>query len=613
MFQTFDDKTDPSLGAARLAALRGELGACGLDGFIVPHSDRFQGEYLQARDERLMWLTGFSGSAGAAVVLAQEAAVFVDGRYTLQAAAQIDAGAFSAKVLGAGAVTGWLEKNAGKGAVIGYDPWLHTAAAADKLRRACARAGAVLQPVQTNPIDSVWAGQPPPPSARIVPQGLEFAGRSTADKLTRLRKTLADAGEDAVLVTFCDGVSWLFNIRGNDVIHTPIVHAFALVEKDSATLFTDPGKLDGVARNWLAPHAAIRPETDLGAALDALGTAKAMVRLDPDTAADWLALRLKTAGAKTSKAEDPTIGPKARKNAAERAGARAAHARDGIAMARFLAWFDAKAPTGTLDEIAAATELERFRAETNQLLDISFDTISAAGPNAALPHYRVSSASNRVIEPGSFYLVDSGGQYRDGTTDITRTIAVGEVSEEMKRRYTMVLKGHIAIATARFPAQTSGAQLDTLARAPLWLAGEDFDHGTGHGVGSYLSVHEGPQRISKTGTAPLEPGMILSNEPGFYKDGEFGIRIENLILVTEAVDIAGGSRAMMGFETLSHTPIDTRPLDLDLMTEDEIAWLNAYHAETRKRLIAKLEGAERDWLIAATEPVEPGTVRRKNI
>ncbi|VAW15591.1 Xaa-Pro aminopeptidase [hydrothermal vent metagenome] len=603
MFQDFGDKTDPSLGAPRLAALRAQLAALGLSGFIVPHADRFQGEYLQARDERLMWLTGFSGSAGAAVVLAENAAVFVDGRYTLQAAAQIDGDAFSHQELVGGALTGWLEKNAGEGTAVGYDPWLHTAAAANKLRRACTKAGAALQPVEPNPIDTIWPDQPAPPSARIVPHALEFAGKSAAEKLVQLREALADAGEDASLVTLCDGISWLFNIRGNDVVHTPIVHAFALVQKNCATLFTDPGKLDDAARDWLAPHAMISPETDLGPALDALGAAGATVRLDPDTAADWLALRLKAAGAKVSKAGDPTIGPKARKNAAERAGAHAAHARDGVAMARFLAWFDDKAPAGDLDEIAAATQLERLRAETNQLRDISFDTISAAGPNAALPHYRVSSASNRIIEPGSFYLVDSGGQYRDGTTDITRTIAVGKVPGEMKRRYTQVLRGHIAIATARFPVGTCGAQLDTLARLPLWLAGEDFDHGTGHGVGAYLSVHEGPQRISKAGTAVLEPGMILSNEPGFYKEGVFGIRIENLILVTEATDIPGGSRPMMGFETLSYTPIDTSPLDSELMAPDEIAWLNAYHAETRMRLIDQLQGPDRDWLIAATEPI----------
>lgn len=608
MFQDFDDKTDPTFGGPRLAALRGELKKAGLHGFLVPHADRFQGEYMQEGDERLMWLTGFSGSAGSAVALADKAAVFVDGRYTVQAAVQVDGAAFSQEAFKAGAVTGWLRDNVPTGKRIGYDPWLHTASAVKHLRKSLDALGVELVAVDQNPIDNVWRDRPVAQAGKTRSHPLEFAGQSTADKLAELRQTMDRDGEDACVLSLSDGICWLFNIRGTDVIHTPIVHGFAIIEKSGASLFLDQSAVDDETAKWLAPHARLFGEGELASALDELGAKNLTVRLDLDSAADWLATRLKASGAEISDNQDLTIKTKARKNPIEAEGARSAHKRDAVPMARFLAWVDGNASngeTGSIDEISAAKQLERFRTETNQLLDISFDTISAAGPNAALPHYRVSTKSNRTIEPGSFFLIDSGGQYRDGTTDITRTIAIGDVSPEMKRRYTQVLKGHIAIATARFPKGTTGGQLDTLARLPLWLAGEDFDHGTGHGVGSYLSVHEGPQRISKVSDVPLEPGMILSNEPGFYREGEFGIRIENLIIVTEPSVIADGSRPMMGFETISYTPIDVRPIDLTYLDSAEFAWLNAYHAETRLRLSAELEGADLEWMLRATEPLKP--------
>jgi Xaa-Pro aminopeptidase len=603
-FQTFEDSGERGASATRLAALRAELKRQDLDGFIVPRADRHQGEYVPPAEERLAWLTGFTGSAGTAIVLADRAAIFVDGRYQLQVRDQVDTALFSVEHLVDNPPDKWIEANLPKGARFGYDPWLHTADGAEKLTNAASAAGATLVAADPNPVDAVWTDRPAPPLGRVAVHDLKFAGEPAAEKLARVQAEIAKLKSDALIVSDPHNVAWTFNIRGSDVAHTPLPLSFASVPREGrASIYIDGRKLSNEVRDYLETLADVREPAAFADDLKALGSAKAAVRLDSATAADALARAISDAGGTVTRAADPITAIKAVKNATEIAGARAAQVRDGAAVANFLAWFDREAPKGKLSEIDAVAALETFRRDTGLLKELSFPTISGSGPNGAIVHYRVTRETNRTIEPGELFLVDSGAQYEDGTTDITRTIAVGRPSAEMRERFTRVLRGHIAIARAVFPEGTTGAQLDSFARQFLWAAGIDFDHGTGHGVGSYLSVHEGPASISKRGTAvALKPGMILSNEPGYYKEGAFGIRIENLVLVTEA-KIEGAEKTMNAFETLTLAPIDARLIEPALMTADEIAWLDAYHARVAATLGTLVAVDTRPWLKAATRPL----------
>ncbi len=602
VFQSFEDQADASKGAARAAALRTEMRRLGLDGFIVPRADRHQNEYVPSSEERLAWLSGFTGSAGLAIVLRERAAIFVDGRYALAVRDQVDLAVFEPLGLAAPGPMKWLEANLRNGARFGYDPWLHTPDQVERLNKALQSVGGELIAVEPNPIDLIWTDRPAPAMGKISLHPRKHAGEAAAQKFKRLAPLLA--GEDALVVSDPHSVAWLFNIRGADVSHTPLPLAYALVFKTGkARLYVDARKLDDALRKKLGLLADLKEPRHLERDLEELGRKGKRVMFDAATAPEKLVAIVREAGGVCAVAADPIALMKARKNAAELAGARAAHIRDGAAVVRFLHWFAQTAPTGMLTEIDAAKALETFRRETGKLKDVSFPSIVAAGPNAAIPHYRLTERSNARIGKGIF-LIDSGGQYEDGTTDITRTLAVGRPSAQMRDRFTRVLKGHIAIARAVFPKGTSGAQIDALARLPLWRAGLDFDHGTGHGVGSYLSVHEGPQRISKLGATPLEPGMILSDEPGYYYAGHWGIRIENLVVV-EPRTIAGAEREMYGFETLTLAPIDLSLIETKLLDGDEIAWLNAYHARVRKELSPLVEPTVRRWLAAATKRISP--------
>jgi Xaa-Pro aminopeptidase len=601
--QSFEDNGERAASAERLAALRAELKRRGLDGFIVPRADRHQNEYVPPAEERLAWLTGFTGSAGAAIVLATRAVIFVDGRYVLQVRDQIDTALFGVEHLVDNPPDKWLETNLPAGARFGYDPWLHTAEGAEKLARACTASGATLVPAEPNPIDSVWADRPASPLGRVVVHEAKFAGEAAAEKLARVQAEIGKLKSDALIVSDPHNVAWTFNIRGADVSHTPLPLAFASVPKQGRpAVYIDGRKLSNEVRDYLETLADVREPGAFSDALAALGAAKATVRLDSATAADALSRTIADAGGTVARGADPITLMKAQKNATEIAGTRSAHLRDGAAVANFLCWFDREAPTGKLTEIDAVAALESFRRDTGALKELSFPTISGAGPNGAIVHYRVTRATNRAIAPGDLFLLDSGAQYQDGTTDITRTIAVGAPTDEMRERFTRVLKGHIAIACAVFPDGTTGAQIDSFARQFLWAAGLDFDHGTGHGVGSFLSVHEGPARISKLGTAPLRRGMILSNEPGYYKAGSYGIRIENLVLVTETT-VAGAEKPMNAFETLTFAPIDRRLIEPKLMTADETAWFDGYHASVAAKLAPLVAPDTRPWLEAATRPL----------
>ena len=548
-FQSFDDSSERAQSAVRVAELRSELKRRGLDGFMVPRADRQQNEYLPASEERLAWLTGFTGSAGTAAVLDDRAALFVDGRYTVQASTQVDGNIFSIEHLVEHPPDRWLEQNLKSGAKLGYDPWLHTSEQVEKLRKACGTAGAELVAVDSNPIDGMWRDRPAPPTGKVTLREIKLAGERATDKLKRIRAEMTKLRADSLLVSDPQNVAWTFNIRGADVAHTPLALAFALVPREGRpALYVDAAKLNNNVHHALEEFTDVRAPDDLARDLGKLGDKT--VRLDEASAADAFTRLLADNGAKPQRGADPIALLKATKNHAEIVGSRAAHKRDGAAVVRFLAWFDKEAPSGKLTEIDAVAALESFRRDTGALKDISFPTIAGAGPNGAIVHYRVTRASNRRIGKNELFLIDSGAQYEDGTTDITRTVVVGEPSEEMRDRFTRVLKGHIAIATAVFPENTSGAQLDPLARTALWQAGLDFDHGTGHGVGSYLSVHEGPARISKLGTVALRRGMILSNEPGYYKTAAYGIRIENLVLVIAGARADRGREAAQCFRDI---------------------------------------------------------------
>ncbi|MGF1550810.1 MAG: aminopeptidase P family protein [Sphingomonadaceae bacterium] len=591
----------------RLRALREELRKDRLDGFVVPLGDEHMSEYVGSYAQRLQWLTGFRGSAGSAVVLPQEAAIFTDGRYTLQVREQVDGDHWSFQSLPETSVSDWLEEHASEGARIGYDPWLHSKRWAERARAALAGKGAELVPVERNPVDAVWADRPGPSEARLVPHADELAGKSSAAKRQEMADELKRDGADAAVLSALDSIAWTFNIRGADIDHSPVALAFALVHDDgTADLFVDGDKLDGEVRRHLGNGVRLHERGDFADHLKSLGDKRIVA--DPEQAVAAIFSTLEEAGAKIIEKRDPAVLPKACKNEAEIAGHKAAQARDGEALSRFLHWLSVEAPGGGVDELSAAAKLKAFRERSGELKDLSFDTISGAGPNGAIVHYRVSEETNRELGPDTLYLVDSGGQYPDGTTDVTRTVAIGEPTAEMRDRFTRVLKGHIALAAARFPEGTRGFQLDALARQYLWAAGLDYAHGTGHGVGAYLNVHEGPQRITKPATSqagadePLRAGMILSNEPGYYKTGEYGIRIENLVLVRPA-EIDGAEEDFLEFETLTLAPIDKRLIDAVMLTEAERGWLDAYHARVLATIGPRLDGEAKAWLEGACSPL----------
>jgi Xaa-Pro aminopeptidase len=601
MFQSFETFAEPARAPERAKRVRALMAEAGVDALLVPRADEHQGEYVPASAERLKWLTGFTGSAGLAVLTRRAAALFVDGRYTVQARAEADTELFELPDLPRGRVAEWIAAKLAKGGTVGFDPWLHTGGEIDRLGEALRPKGIELKPLARNLVDRAWGRErPAPPIAPLVVHPAEYAGRSAADKIADLQAKLGKDGQDAVVLTLPDSICWLFNIRGADVPHNPVALAFALVPaKGKPELVIAPEKLTPEVRAHLAPVARLSPPAALKERIAALREAKKRVRLDPETAAHWF-VRALGGKERVLRGADPCLALKARKNAAEIAGARAAHLRDGAAMVRFLAWLDREAPSGTVDEISAVKRLEAFRRETNALREISFDTIAGSGPHGAIVHYRVTETTNRTLQPGELFLVDSGGQYADGTTDITRTVAIGEPTPEMRERFTLVLKGHIAIATARFPRGVRGIDLDPLARAALWAHGLDYDHGTGHGVGSYLSVHEGPQSISKSGMVALEPGMICSNEPGYYKAGAYGIRIENLVLVREPETLPGADRQTLSFETLTLCPIDRGLVVPAMLSPAERDWLDAYHARVRDSLAPLVDEETRAWLAQAT-------------
>ena len=603
MRQTFQEAADRSFASKHLPRLRKELERQGLDGLIVPHEDEHQNEYLPEANERLAWVSGFTGSAGAAVVMRDRAAIFTDGRYTVQVRDQVDPAYFEYLDLVDGGPPAFIE-GAARGAVLGYDPRLHSPTALEHLKRAAARAGATLKPVDTNPIDSAWAAdRPAQPQAPVVPHEERFSGESSESKRRRVGDAIAKAGAESAVITAPASIAWLFNIRGGDVIRTPLPIAQAIVDRDGhARLFLDPAKVTDGLKAWLGNEVALQSPDALPPALDSLKGQSVLI--DPAQSSAWYFDRLSQAGATVVRGTDPCTLPRSAKNAVEVEGARRAHVRDGAALSNFLHWVATEAQDALPDEAEVVRVLEGFREATGELKDLSFDTIAGAGPNGALPHYRPVERTIRKLEEGTLLLVDGGGQYLDGTTDVTRTMAIGDPTDEQKDRFTRVLKGHIALTVVRFPEGTTGSQLDALARLPLWMAGLDYDHGTGHGVGSYLGVHEGPQRISKLpNTQALLPGMILSNEPGYYKEGHWGIRIENLQVVTPATPIPGGERPMLGFETLTMAPIDRRLIKTDLLTSDERAWMDAYHAEVLTRVGPLMQGEARAWLDQACAPL----------
>ncbi|MEO0388264.1 MAG: aminopeptidase P family protein [Pseudomonadota bacterium] len=575
MFQSFATRSSPDRGALHLPLIRREMATAGIDAFLIPRADAHQGETVAPADERLSWATGFTGSAGLCVVTADDAALFIDGRYTLQARSETDDTLFAYCAVPGEKPADWLAARLQAGATVGFDPWLHTRDEIARLETALAAQDIAVKPVE-NPLDRAWADRPSPPLGAIVPYDAALAGKTHGEKCAEIAATLRDAGLSAAVLTLPESLAWLLNIRGSDTARLPAPHGFAILAADaSVRLFVAPEKLDAAARTHLGTAVTVEPPAAFGAALAGL---TGNVGVDPKTAPLWVRDRLAEGSAEIVWQRDPTVLPKACKTAAELAATREAHLRDAGAMAAFLAWLDTAGPSGEETEISVVKALEAARRSSNALLDISFETICGAGPDGAIVHYRVSEDTDRPVTPGDLLLVDSGGQYRDGTTDVTRTVATGPVPEGAARAFTLVLKGMIAISRARWPAGLAGRDLDALARAALWQAGYDYDHGTGHGVGVYLGVHEGPQSLSRRSHEPLLPGMILSNEPGYYREGAFGIRIENLVAVTPPETPEGGDRAMLGFETLTLVPIDRRLILRDLLTGEERAWLDAYHA-----------------------------------
>ncbi|MBT2186413.1 aminopeptidase P family protein [Sphingobium nicotianae] len=591
----------------RLKALRAQLKRQSLDGFVVPLTDEHLSEYVGGYAQRLAWLTGFLGSAGSAVVMPEEAAIFIDGRYTLQVRDQVDGTHWDYQSVPQTSVAAWLGEHAPDGARIGYDPWLHTRRWVEDATKALGKKDATLVAVETNPVDAVWDDRPEPSKAKLVPHQERYAGKTSATKRSEIGDWMKAEGIDATVLTALDSIAWTFNIRGADVSRTPVALAYALLHADGkAELFVEPEKIDADVRAHLGNAVTIRDRAEFTSALSDLG-GKA-VAVDPERAVAAIFETLDKAKATIRSVRDPAVLPKAIKNATEIAGHKSAQARDGAALSRFLHWLSVEGPKGGQTELTVADKLQGFREATGALMDLSFDTIAGSGPNGAIVHYKASESTSRPVEAGTLLLVDSGGQYRDGTTDITRTMAIGAPSAEMKTHFTLVLKGHVALAQAVFPTGTRGSQLDVLARQYLWAQGLDYAHGTGHGVGSFLSVHEGPQRIATFGGGdePLQSGMILSNEPGYYKTGAYGIRIENLVLVVER-EIAGAEKPFLAFETQSHAPIDRALIDVSLLSDSERAWVDAYHARTLEIVGPQLDGADasetRAWLEAACAPL----------
>ncbi len=605
MFQTFDVTSTPETGPARLNALRAEMDVRNLDGFLVPRADRFQGEYVAPCDERLAWLTGFTGSAGFSAVLANVAGVFIDGRYRVQVRDQV-ADAFTPVHWPEVQLADWLKEQLPNGGVVGFDPWLHTVAQVRELTKALDKTGIELRPVG-NLVDAIWDDRPAPPRNPVRVQSDELAGQSSGEKCNQLAAALMKNGQQSAFIALPDSICWLLNIRGSDIPRNPVMQAYAILGANGVVQLFTNAQVGDDARAHLgaddrnvelhpldALEEVLKKSIDQAFQIDPASTPHAVLTIFEERSASNL----------ISEGQDPCILPKACKNAVEVEGSRQAHLRDGAAMVRFLAWLDAEGLKGKLTEIDVVTALEGFRRDTNALQDISFETISGAGPNGAIVHYRVNENTNRAVKPGELLLVDSGGQYLDGTTDITRTISIGDVGADEKTCFTRVLQGMIAISRVRFPKGVAGSDLDALARYPLWLAGQDYDHGTGHGVGSYLSVHEGPQGLSRRAKTPLEVGMILSNEPGYYREGAFGIRLENLIVVRDADAVAGGdARNMLDFETLTYVPLDRRLIDATLLTGDERAWIDQYHSDTLQKIGPRVDGSALDWLTAACAPL----------
>ncbi len=603
MIQNFDVQGGPDYGRKNLPKLRKALSDLSLDGFLIPHEDEYNNEYLPDCNERLMWVSGFTGSAGAAIVMTNKAAVFVDGRYTLQVGAQVDESLFEFKRLEQNGVTEWLTENVSSGQSIGYDPRLHSPASLKRLKAAIEKAGGSLKALDQNPIDDAWYDRPAPPVTPVVIQPLDYAGVPHADKRALIAEVLLEKNADAALITSPASIAWLLNIRGGDVMCTPLPLSTVILKADGqAELYINPDKINDQVRSHLGNAVSIFLEDEIETGLKSLSGQKVIV--DPSTSSSWYFEQLKSAHAQVIETMDPVALPKAKKNTTEIKGTSEAHRRDGAAVTNYLHWLDTEAQSGQYDEINAAQKLEEFRHATGQLKDLSFETISGAGSNGAIVHYRVSKATTKKLSKGSLFLVDSGGQYVDGTTDITRTIPIGEPAQEMKERFTLVLKGHIALSAVSFPKGTTGSNLDVLARMALWSQGLDYDHGTGHGVGVFLGVHEGPQRISKApNNIKLEPGMIVSNEPGYYKTDGYGIRIENLQYVTPATDIPGGERPMLGFQYLTLAPIHKDLIVKDMLSADETSWLNAYHADVLKQISPRVDSEVQAWLETACAPI----------
>ena len=602
MFQSFDSQSSPEIHPPRLTALRAELAARDLDGALVPRADAHQGEYVSPRDARLAWLTGFTGSAGFCIVTPDRAGVFVDGRYRVQVKSEVDLAHFTPVPWPETKPADWLRNAMPEGGRIGYDPWLHTRREITELEKALAGSGIALIAQGTNPIDAIWPDQPEAPAGQVRLWPDALAGETAAEKRARIAADLRKAGQHAAVLTQADSLSWLLNIRGADIAKNPVVQGFAIIEENGhVAVFTNPAKFPPEIRAALGNEVQVLP---LVALTPALTNLSGPVRLDAGTAPDQVFTLIESMDTEIAPGQDPVIMPKACKNAAEIAGMRAAHLQDGAAVSELLFWLDAQAPglaDTALTEIDVVRKLEALRVARG-ILDISFDSIVGAGPHGAIMHYRVSEKSNRRIQPGDILLVDSGGQYDNGTTDITRTLPMGgNYDMAVRRPYTRVLQGMIAISRVQFPRGVAGAHIDALARAPLWSEGMDFDHGTGHGVGAGLSVHEGPVRISRISDIPLQPGMILSNEPGYYREGAFGIRLENLIVVREVA--SGDGRDMLGFETLTLAPLDRRLIEPGLLSTEEIAWLDAYHARVWDEIAPLVSDQVRDWLFLATRPL----------
>jgi Xaa-Pro aminopeptidase len=590
----------------RLDALREQLKAMKLDGFVVPRTDAHQNEFVAAHSERLSWLTGFTGSAGMAIVLEDRAALFVDGRYTVQALKEVDPAKIEVRHFQDAPMDAWLHDHAPEEGRIGFDPWLHTAGQVEMLSAACEKRGCRAIAVGANPIDRIWTNQPAEPISPIVPHFNNLAGEDSADKRDRIAETLRQSRHDAVVLSAPDSIAWLLNVRGGDIPYAPLPLCFAIADANAVVhVFVDRRKLTPGLSDHFGPGVTVHPPSDLWHVLQLLGSEKKVIRIDRDKTPYSIVRRLRRAGARVVDDIDPCALPKAVKNDVEIKGIRAAHLRDATALCRFLAWLDRTALARPLNEMEAADHLAALRANVDGQRGLSFPTISAAGPNGAVVHYRATPATNKTLEAGDLYLVDSGGQYLDGTTDVTRTVPIGEPSETMCERFTAVLKGHIALATARFPKGTSGSQIDAFARRPLWDLGIDFDHGTGHGVGAYLSVHEGPQRISKLpNRVGLEAGMVISNEPGYYRPGAFGIRTENLVLVVPSDSGGRDEHPMFEFETLTLAPIDRRLIFADMLSKADIEWLDAYHLRVNQEVSPLVDAETAEWLARATAPLK---------